>query len=117
MTSVPMFVNRGVVLMRAWSVSTHTQTPAVPVMLLSLWTQVWSGESLSGPACTRVCPASQKGSLLRAGAVTGLRLGRGLGRSLSYWFPMRWILSGEELLEADGAGRALPTQLAQAKPG
>ena len=96
---------------------THTRTPAVPVMLLSLWTQVWSSESLSGPACTHVCPASQKGSLLRAGAVTGLCLGRGLGRSLSYWVPMRWILSREELLEAGGAGRAPPTQPAQAKPG
>ena len=53
----------------------------------------------------------------RAGAVTGLCLDRGLGRSLSYWFPMRWILSGEELLEGAGAGRALPTQPAQAKPG
>ena len=30
-TCVQMFVNKGMVLMRAWSVSTHTRTPAVPV--------------------------------------------------------------------------------------
>ena len=35
----------------------HTNTSCA-----CLWTQVWSSESLSGPACTCVCPASQERS-------------------------------------------------------